>query len=380
MTRKSYSAAVASNLRQAASQNMASSSSTQPPNQTTAQMHNSGVIDPYHPYFLQTSDNPGIALVTQSLTAHNYHQWNRSVRLALSAKNKLGMVDGTLPRPVESSNLFPFWHRCNYMVLSWLLNSMSSEIRDSVVYFSTAREIWDDLAVRFTQGNVPRIFQLKKELTALTQGNLSITAYFTKCRTLTDELNALSPLPKCTCATNTCNCGLTGKLDAYEKLNSLSQFLMGLSDAYTSTRGQILMLQPLPTLSQAYSLLLQEKGQRENHSHSSVVESLAMNVKTAGFKNRAANQQTSKKSYSAESEVCEYCQNPGHSKDKCFFLHGYPEWHRLHGKPKPRLKQFGGNSTVKKVANVTSKSNHDMEIKSVEDNKAKETFTEAQCE
>ncbi|XP_074347554.1 uncharacterized protein LOC141686415 [Apium graveolens] len=172
------------------------------------------------------------------------------------------MNDGSLVKPASNTALYAFWHRCNDMVLSWLLNSISNDIRDIVVYFSTAQEIWDDLSVRFSQGNVPRIFQLKKELTALTQGSMSITAYFTKLRTLTDELNALSPIPKCICPQNSCTCGVNGKLEAYEQLNNLSQFLMGMNDVFTSKRGQMLMMQPLPTLSQAYSLLLQEENQR----------------------------------------------------------------------------------------------------------------------
>lgn len=39
-----------------------------------------------------------------------------------------------------------------------------------------------------------------------------ITAYFTKMRTLTDELNALVPIPKCTCVQNSCTCGVSAKL------------------------------------------------------------------------------------------------------------------------------------------------------------------------
>lgn len=91
------------------------------------------------------------------------------------------MIDGTPTRPVELSNLYLLWNRCNDMVLSWLLNSISNEIRDVIVYFSTSKEMWDDIAIRFTQVNIPRIFQLKKDLTSLNQGLLSITAYFTKC-------------------------------------------------------------------------------------------------------------------------------------------------------------------------------------------------------
>lgn len=119
MHRLSYSAAVSSNRQH----NMTNSTP-----QTTNQTQTTGLIDVYHPYYLQSSDNPGIALVTQSLTSQNYNQWSRSIKLALSAKNKLGMIDGTLSQPAESSNLFGLWSRCNDMVLSWLLNSISHEI------------------------------------------------------------------------------------------------------------------------------------------------------------------------------------------------------------------------------------------------------------
>lgn len=40
----------------------------------------------HHPYYLQSSDNPDIELVTQTLTAQNYQKWSRSFRLALFAK------------------------------------------------------------------------------------------------------------------------------------------------------------------------------------------------------------------------------------------------------------------------------------------------------
>lgn len=43
----------------------------------------------------------------------------------------------------------------------------------------------------------------------------------------------------------------------------LSQFLMGLSEQYTAIKGQLLLMNPQPTLSRAYSLLLQEETQRE---------------------------------------------------------------------------------------------------------------------
>lgn len=341
------------------------------------------VIDANHPYYLQNSDNPGIPLVNQLLTDQNYYQWSRSVSIALSAKMKLGLIDGTLPKPATTSNQYAIWSRCNNMVLSWLLNSMSVEIRNSVAYFSTAKEIWDDLAIRFSQSNLPRVFQLRKDLTSLQQASLSITAYFTKFRTLIAEIDNLSPLPKCICVTRTCTCDNAQKLDKYENIMKLSQFLMGLNDLYTPVRGQLLMMQPTPTLSQAFSLLIQEESQREfaKNSQSPIADSMAMNVKYTNLSKFKSNtQQTgvgnAQRKVSSDT-YHDYCQNAGHTKDKCFCLHGYPEWHKLHGKPKPRPKKL---NAVKSAAQVSVSNTIHADCTDSPIAKDGLMFTDAQCQ
>jgi hypothetical protein len=40
------------------------------------------------------------------------------------------------------------------------------------------------------------------------------------------------------------------------------QFLMGLHDSYSAIRGQILLMNPLPSVRQAYSSISQEERQR----------------------------------------------------------------------------------------------------------------------
>jgi hypothetical protein len=45
-------------------------------------------------------------------------------------------------------------------VISWILNSISKDIAESVIYINTAEEMWLDLKDRFSQKNGPRIFQL----------------------------------------------------------------------------------------------------------------------------------------------------------------------------------------------------------------------------
>jgi hypothetical protein len=87
--------------------------------------------------------------------------------MAFSAKHKLGFMDGTLEKPVVETPEHFAWNRCNNMVLSWILNSISQEISSSIIYIESAQEMWNDIKERFSQSNGPRIFQLQKAISAL---------------------------------------------------------------------------------------------------------------------------------------------------------------------------------------------------------------------
>jgi len=85
------------------------------------------------------------------------------------------------------------------MVLSWMLNSVSTEIVNSIIYIDDAFEIWNDLHDRFSQHNGPRIFQLQKSISCLSQENNLVSSYFTTMKGLWDELANHQPIPTCTC-------------------------------------------------------------------------------------------------------------------------------------------------------------------------------------
>ena len=70
---------------------------------------NSRPIDPSSPLFLRSGDNPGIILVPQPLTGENYNTWSRSMLVALSAKNKMCFVDGSLSKPLVLDSYFHAW-------------------------------------------------------------------------------------------------------------------------------------------------------------------------------------------------------------------------------------------------------------------------------
>jgi len=96
------------------------------------------------------------------------NSWTRSMLMALSAKNKICLIDGSMPKPSNSSANFKAWTRCNDMVLSWTINSVSNEIAASIIYINNAETMWKDLKEHFSQDNGPRIFQLQKSIAAIT--------------------------------------------------------------------------------------------------------------------------------------------------------------------------------------------------------------------
>jgi hypothetical protein len=113
-------------------------------------------MDSSNPFFLRHGDSPGAMIISQPLNGDNYNSWKRAMMMALSTKNKLNFVDVTLSKPsnlIDSTGLG--WTRCNNMVLSWFLNSISKEIATSIIYIDDASDMWNDLPDRFSQHNGP---------------------------------------------------------------------------------------------------------------------------------------------------------------------------------------------------------------------------------
>ena len=137
------------------------------------------------PYFLSSGENLGVSLVVQPLTEENYNTWSRAILISLDAKTKPGVIDGSIPKPqfVDHPH-YTAWCKCNSTVLAWLFNFVSKDLQSSIVCFKTARDVWLDLQYRFGQGNGPTIFDLRKEISSLTQEDLTINAYYTKFKGL----------------------------------------------------------------------------------------------------------------------------------------------------------------------------------------------------
>jgi hypothetical protein len=295
------------------------------------------VIDdplPSSPYYLHPSDNSSLILVPEPLTGDNFHSWFRSMNMALTIKNKLGFVDGSIREPEVDprSSLHAHWNRCNTVVITWILNCVSKQIHASVLYKPTAYIIWKELQEKFSQSNGPQIFQLEKDIGSLTQNQNPVSDYYTQLQGLWEELLNYSPNPICNCSPS-CSCGaMTKTLEKYEQ-RCVMQFLMGLNESFAAVRGQILLMDPMPPINKVFSLIRQEERQRSIGSlHASLstpfVESTALMCKSEGMKVVGSKQFSQKK----ERPQCTHCGLLGHTVDKCYKLHGFPPGYKTRGK------------------------------------------------
>ncbi|XP_009593383.2 uncharacterized protein [Nicotiana tomentosiformis] len=192
------------------------------------------------------------------------------------------------------------------MVTSWVLNSLSKDIADSVEYANDAVELWTELEDRYKQTNGAILYQIQKEINDLTQRDLDITNYYTKMKKLWKELSNLSMKVQCNCQ---CNCGAKEKLYKAEQDRRLIQFLMGLNEIYTIGNT---------------------------------------NSNTQGNANFRINYRANNQSIGGRTSrpFGDYCKTIGHTRDRYYKLHGYPQNYTLGPSINTKGKYFMANAHV----------------------------------
>lgn len=207
------------------------------------------------------------------------------------------------------------------MIASWLINTLTPKIRANFTYVKSAKRLWDNLQANYGQKNGLLVFQLKRAILNLKQCDDDLTTYYSKLQQAYDEYYKI--VTACTCKSD---------ID-----HELIQFLNGLNPCYDMVRDQILLMEPLPTMSQAYAKLLQIEKQKE--------------IKVAGElgvfnTNQKKPADKRKKSVDKRNLVCEHCKKRGHIKDSCFKLHGIPNWFK-------ELEEKRNGNTVANVGDET---------------------------
>ncbi|XP_073307117.1 uncharacterized protein [Primulina huaijiensis] len=275
-------------------------------NQKSAKYEANKFDNPNDPLYLHYSDQPGLIPVTQPLNGENYSTWSRAMLMALNIKNKEGFVNGSIKQPPETSIAeLQQWRRWNNLVKAWLSNSISQDIATSVIYYEDASEIWSDLKDRFSRTNSVHLFHVEEAIYNCKQDSMTIATYYTKLKGLWDERDALYSFPQCSCS------AMKDVLQ-FQQNQKTMKVLMGLNEIYATVRGQILLMDPLPTINKTHSLVLQEEKQRGMPNRGApLTEPSAFVVKNN--MHRLERFPTPKRPHLQ----CETCNKPRHTGETC---------------------------------------------------------------
>ncbi|XP_010507241.1 PREDICTED: uncharacterized protein LOC104783837 [Camelina sativa] len=193
--------------------------------------------------------------------------------------------------------------------------------------------MWDDLFTRFKVNNLPRRYQLEQVVMTLRQDQLDLSSYFTKKKTLWEQLaNTKSRNVK------KCNCDHVKELLEEADTSRVIQFLMGLNDEFNSIRSQILNMKLQLGSNEIYNMLDQDGSQRLVGVSSrpkpppTAFQSQAMIPDQNSILMAQGNFQKPR---------CSHCSLVGHTADKCYKIHKY-----LPGHPRAKENNYVGSTNL----------------------------------
>ncbi|KAM0028767.1 putative transcription factor interactor and regulator CCHC(Zn) family [Helianthus debilis subsp. tardiflorus] len=303
-----------------------------------------GKLDIGDPLYLHPSDSSELNIVSIKLKGtENYSVWSSAMKLALEAKNKYGFIDGKCVKSENDLVLASQWDRCNSVVLTWLLNSISEDLFLGRVFSKLASEVWTDLKESFYRVDGSVVYGLYKKINSVSQNGMSVAEYYNKLTTMWKQFDAMLHLP-------TCSCQAAKDFNDFSTLIKLTQFLMGLDDVYQSVRTNLLTREPLPTVKVAFSVVSREESHRLSSTGSK------QNVAFVSKTNQSYDQKKRFNKGSNSNLKCTHCNMLGHTVDRCFEIIGYPPGFRKRNSSNNqsgRSNMISGNKSSS-VNNATS--------------------------
>lgn len=140
-------------------------------------------------------------VVTEKLTRSNHLLWKAQVLPTIRGAQMMGYLDGSTAAPAKVLEMekdgkkatlpnpaYAAWVTADQQVLSYLLSSLSREILAQVADLVTASEVWAALGGMFSSQMRARTVNIRIALATTPKGDMSITEYMAKMKTLGDDM------------------------------------------------------------------------------------------------------------------------------------------------------------------------------------------------
>ncbi|KAK8951032.1 hypothetical protein KSP39_PZI004596 [Platanthera zijinensis] len=254
--------------------------------------HTSLTVDPPRSH----GSSGSLKITTVALDGTNYLEWSRAAQHAIRSHQLYGLIDGTTMEPPRADPSWKKWDADNSLVVSWLLHSMSPQVYRSYMLLDSAYDIWSRARDTYSQaGSSMQIYELTRRVLELKQGTMTVAAYYSEFERLYQELDFFNTF---TAACTADAIALQRDKDRFR----IHVFLMGLNMEFDAVRLHVLHREPLPSLREAFGMLLSDENRRRTLGPTTDHSALA------GISR-------------GPPPVCSHCGKKGHIKDSCFRLH-----------------------------------------------------------
>lgn len=214
--------------------------------------------------FLSLNTNASSSITTFTFTTpikldkSNYTIWKSQILSSVRSNELESLLDGLQACPyqfltgdssnaddvVQENPTYVIWNKQDQMLLSWLLSSIKVEILSLGGTSKTSNELWTSLEPQFGSETTARKVHLKMMLNNLKKESMTVTDYFSKLRSITDEL------------------AIVGNLVSF--LDFITHLIPSLGQPYYPVvvfiEANILKM----SINEAYSMLLTHKARLQN--------------------------------------------------------------------------------------------------------------------
>ncbi|KAL5816550.1 hypothetical protein ACOSQ3_024928 [Xanthoceras sorbifolium] len=203
--------------------------------------------------------------------------------------------------------------------MTWLVNSMTEDISGNYMFYSTAKELWDNVNQMYSDlGNQSQVYELTLKLGDIRQGNDNVTKYFNSLKRLWQDLDLFNDYEWKSIEDANYN-------KKTVEARRIYKFLAGLNVEFDEVRGRIIGRSPLPPIGEVFAEVRREESRRsvmlgKSGSSGTVETSALLVLETAA--NKAEHHY--KKSDEKPRAWCDFCNRPRHTRETCWKLHGKP--------------------------------------------------------
>ncbi|KAG6525459.1 hypothetical protein ZIOFF_015415 [Zingiber officinale] len=250
-------------------------------------MSSSGQVQPV--FTMAGTGGSDFQIVSEKLSETNYASWAVAVKLYVEGHDKLDILHGTKVKPDEKDPSFRTWRRDNIQLMTWMLNSVNSGIKQVILHNKTAYDMWKTLEHMYgRRHDMLHTYHISSQIFKLEQGSMSVTNYFATLRGLWDEFD-------------------------YYRMENWK---------FESLKGKILGLDPTPSLEKVYYKILSEEGRKRIMNNKGISTGGPPIGETSVFIG-SANKFRPRGTKRQGDRFCRHCKRTNHDSDFCW--EKYPE-------------------------------------------------------